>query len=303
MERPAVIALLLAAGWFQAVQYAPRAVSLRGCADCRGEPDDVCEVRAGAQSKPIEEYPRPLAGRIRLLRPSAETACAVPSQKLVGARAVIDLAAVRVAAAEPSVALLEAIRPGAAVHGWPRAPPLRGAESVAATPERSGLRLAVVCWPSERGWPSGALSQVNACEWWLLAVDRAGEPNLAGVSFPLAQSAFAAGTRWPAAFDKAAPLSEAVFAGAPQPSAPPAPAAPSAGPVRCGEAAGERTATLDRFDQWDRQIRGDSRPSLERASFTLRSPLWSGHCQEMDVLRAALEQQLGCALQVEGRCE
>jgi hypothetical protein len=62
-------------------------------------------------------------------------------------------------------------------------------------------------------------------------------------------------------------------------------------------------ATLDRFDQWDQHIRGDGQPSLDRASFTLRSALWSGHCQEMDVLRAALERQLECTVAVEGRCE
>src|SRR5439155_818678 len=91
VERTAVIALFAAIGWFYAVQYAPRPVSLRGCAECRGEPDDVCEVRSGAQLQPIDEYPRPAAGRIKLLRPSAETACAVPAQKIVGPRAAIEL--------------------------------------------------------------------------------------------------------------------------------------------------------------------------------------------------------------------
>ena len=58
---------VLAAAWFSAVQYTPHAVSLRGCAECKGEPDDVCEVHAGAQLAPLDEYPKPAGGRIHLL--------------------------------------------------------------------------------------------------------------------------------------------------------------------------------------------------------------------------------------------
>ncbi len=298
-----MIAILAAIGWFQAVQYTPRPVSVRGCAECRGEPDDVCEVRAGAQMEPLEEYPRPVAGRIKLLRPSAETACAVPAQKIVGPRAVIELAAVRMAATPPSPALLETLhlRPG--VRGWPRAPQRRNAETVPAAPDRTTLRLSLVCWPSEKGWPNRALGAANSCEWWLLALDGAGAPDLSGVSFAVAEPAFFAGSKWAAAFDQGTALAESLLVALPAAPAPAPPAAPAAAPARCGDGARERTATLDRFDQWDEQIRGETRPSLDRGSLMLRSALWTGHCQEMDVLRAALERQLECTLAVEGRCE
>lgn len=289
---------LLAAAWFSAVQYTPKPVNLRGCAECKGEPDDVCEVRAGAQVTPIDEYPRPFSGRIRLLRPSAENACAVPAQKIVGPRAAVELAAVRMASAPPSAALLEAVHLKPPIRGWPR----RNAEPVAAAPDRAALRLSVFCRPSDRGWPNRALNAANSCEWWLLAVDASGEPDLDGASFALAEPAFAAGSKWPTAFDRNGPLAESLFLGAPAP-APVVQTKAVEGVPRCGSAARERTATLDRFDQWDQQIRGDSQPSLDRASLTLRSALWSGHCQEMDVLRAALERQLECTLAVEGRCE
>ena len=292
--------VLVAAAWFAAVQYTPRAVSLRGCAECKGEPDDVCELRAGAQLAPIDEYPRPANGRIKLLRPSAENACAVPAQKIVGPRATVELAAVRMAATAPSAALLEAIHLKAPTRGWPRR---RSAEPIAATPDRAALRLSVLCRPAERGWPNRALGAANSCDWWLLAVDGNGQPDLAGASFALAEPPFAAGTKWPAAFDRNVALSETLFASAPAAPAPAAAAPAPSAPSRCGDGARERTATLDRFDQWDQQIRGDAQPSLDRVSFTLRSALWSGHCQEMDVLRSALERQLECTLAVEGRCE
>ena len=87
------------------------------------------------------------------------------------------------------------------------------------------------------------------------------------------------------------------------PAAPPPPPAPApqAGTSRCGEEARARTAVLDRFDQWERQITG-ARRSLDRAAFTLDAAAWSGHCPELDVLRSVLEQQLGCAVGQEGRC-
>jgi hypothetical protein len=70
----------------------------------------------------------------------------------------------------------------------------------------------------------------------------------------------------------------------------------------CGDAARAHTATLDRFDQWDLQIRGATRASLDRATFTLDAPAWTGHCQELDVLRGVLEQQLSCSVAVSGIC-
>jgi len=293
---------LAAAAWFSAVQYAPHAVSLRGCAECKGEPDDVCEVSAGALVQPLDEYLPPVNGRVRLLRPSAETACAVPAPKVLGPKAALELAAVRMAPAPPSQALIEGVRLKPPIRGWPQ----RHNAAVAAAPDRSALRLSVVCRAADRGWPLHALGAANSCEWWLLAVDAAGKPDLAGASFALAEPAFAAGSKWPAAFDRGAPLPESLFVSAPPPPPPPAlspvATAPPA-PSRCGDGARERTATLDRFDQWDRQIRGDARPSLDRASLTLRTALWTGHCQEMDVLRTALERQLECTVAVEGRCE
>jgi hypothetical protein len=70
----------------------------------------------------------------------------------------------------------------------------------------------------------------------------------------------------------------------------------------CGDAARAHAATLDRFDQWDLQIRGATRASLDRATFTLDAPAWTGHCQELDVLRGVLEQQLSCSVAVSGIC-
>jgi hypothetical protein len=189
-------------------------------------------------------------------------------------------------------------------------------------PQRTAVRLGVVCWPSDRGWPSpgggsaearAALDAVNACEWWLLSTTPAGDPDLAGASFPLGD-AFAAGdARFARAFDRATALDESLLlddpgtqyatpttAGAPYrvPEIAPSPAARA----KCSDAARGRTATLDRFDQWDARIRGSGGRSLDRASWTLDAGAWSGHCQEMDVLRGALEQQLSCALEVQGRC-
>jgi hypothetical protein len=81
--------------------------------------------------------------------------------------------------------------------------------------------------------------------------------------------------------------------------------APPAHPVprgECGDAARAHAATLDRFDQWDLQIRSATRASLDRGSWTLDAAAWSGHCQELDVLRTSLEQQLACAVAVSGHC-
>jgi hypothetical protein len=191
------------------------------------------------------------------------------------------------------------------------------------------LRFAVVCWPSEQGWPTpavggvagrDALDETNACEWWLLSTKPdSGEPDLSGASFPVGtgQPSFAYGdARWARAFDPAVPFEETSLFELPAAQRPPANAAPatpppqreaprsaaSRDPGRCGDAARSRTATLDRFDQWDAQIRGSERSSLDRSSWILNAAAWSGHCQELDVLRAALEQQLSCALELQGRC-
>ena len=114
---------------------------------------------------------------------------------------MIELAAVRMAASPPSPALLEALRLRPGIRGWPRAPQRRSAETIAPAPDRSALRLSLVCWPSDRGWPNRALGAANPCEWWLLAAGGAGEPDLAGTSFAVAEPAFPAGTKWPVAFD------------------------------------------------------------------------------------------------------
>jgi len=83
----------------------------------------------------------------------------------------------------------------------------------------------------------------------------------------------------------------------------PAPAAVmgARAPARCPGDGQVRTAVLDRFDQWEAQLVG-ARRSLDRSTFTLDAAAWSGHCQELDVLRSALEHQLGCAVGQEGRC-
>lgn len=299
------------------VQYAAKAATLRGCAECKGEPDDACEVRAGVQARPLDEYAQKrwaAPGRIKLLRSNADTDCAVPARSLFGVRAPVELAAVRMAAAPPPPALLEKYALGPSVHGWPR----KGQDrkpSGAAPPDRAALRAAVLCWPSEHGWPQpatgadarAALEKDNGCELWLLAVHATtGEPDLEGASFPLAVKPFAAtDAKWAAVLDPAVSLEDALVPQQPVAAAPapaPAPAAPPPAPQPCGDAARGRSATLDRFDQWDRQIRGAAAPSLDRGSFTLDAAAWSGHCQELDVLRAALDQQLGCATPISGKC-
>jgi hypothetical protein len=308
----ALLALSLLAGstpapdWFRAVQYAARPAALRGCAECAGEPDDVCEVRAGAQQAPLDDYAQqrwPARDRIRLLRPSAEAGCAVAAKSLFGPRATVDLAAVRMAPSPPSQALLDAVQLRAPVHGWPR-PPQRREKAAASTaaPDRASSRLAVVCWPAERGWPARELDGANSCEWWLLPVTAAGEPDLAGASVALAEPAFPAGDpKWARAFDRTAPLDESLFFAAPAPQ--PQASATRPAPTRCGDAAREHAATLDRFDQWDRQLRGAEQPSLDRTTLTLGAAAWAGHCQELEVLHAALERQLDCTVALEGTCQ
>jgi hypothetical protein len=318
MERAAVsallvLALLAAPEWFRAIQYTAQAAELRGCADCQGEPDDLCPVRAGARSEPLDEFARqrwPAAGRFRILRPSAEPECAVQATKFFGPKAPVELAAVRMSPSPPSQALLETLSLRPPIHGWPRAPPRRSPDTAAgAAMDRGGLRLSVVCWPSDHGWPMQAgvnardLAPGNSCEWWLLPVGPGGEPELAGASFAVAEPAFPAGAgRWPRAFDRTAPLDESLFLPQAAPKTTSAPGTAST-PARCGDGARERTATLDRFDQWDLQIRRTRQASLDRATLTLDGAAWTGHCQELDVLRTALERQLDCALAVTGKCQ
>jgi len=312
--------------WFRAYQYAARPQTLRGCSDCAGERDDVCEVPAGVLVQPIGEYAHarwPAPGRLKLLRSKADPDCAVPAfgpKGVLAGHAGVEIAAIRLARAAPSQALLDRFVEAAAVHGWPVAPPRRKPDQmVRAQAHRSNERLAVVCWPSEQGWPapagSGAEGQpdpgpTNSCEVWLLPVKpQTGDPDLSGASFP-ATTAFPAGDpRWAKAFDPDVPLDDSLLlGGSPPPSqaarpAEPAPPPPSpAALARCGEAARKKTATLERFEQWEAQVLGGAHASLDREAWTLNAPAWSGHCQEMDVLRAALEQQLGCAVARRGPC-
>jgi hypothetical protein len=278
--------VLLAAAWFSVVQATPHKVSLRGCAECAGEPDDVCEVRPGAQTAPLDDVPLVANGRFRLLRPSAEAACAVPLAK---ALAKLDIAAVRMAQSPPSAALVEAVKLRA-VHGWPS----RKNAAAQATPDRSALRLAYVCPASEKAWP--VTKALGPCDFWLLAVNAAGEPDVSATSFQIANA-----PKWEHALDRDAVLDESLFV-----SAPPKPAVVAAKEKEkrtCADAAREQTATLDRFDQWDAQIRKAPASSLNRATLTLGATRWTGHCQELEVLRAALEKQLDCAVAVEGVCE
>lgn len=317
MNLALALLLLAAPDWFQAVQYTVRAATLRGCAQCQGEPDEPCELRAGAQVEPFDDYLRQRwteSGRLRLLRPSSEERCAVPAKGVLGLRAPVELAAVRIAGVAPSAALIQSLKLRAPVRGWPRNPQRRTREApLEVAPDRAALRLAVVCWPSDRGWPaqSGTQARVlgsdNACEWWLLPVTPAGEPDLAAASFAVAEPAFNPGSpRWARVFDRSAPIDESLFVVPPPPQpaaqAAPVPVAPPPAPVRCSDTARERTATLDRFDQWDRSLRGARGPSLDRATLTLDAASWAGHCQELEVLRSALERQLDCALAVEGTC-
>jgi hypothetical protein len=334
-----LLALLLSsaaaqADWFRAVQYAPAPAVLRGCAECQGEPDDACDVRAGLQMRALDDYARqrwPAPGRIKLMRSNADPDCAVPARALFASRGPVELAAIRMATSPPAPALLEQLALGPAVSGWPRRSPQRNVLPVAtAVPDRAALRTALVCWPSEKGWPSPAaatdaratLAKANLCEWWLVAVrPDTGEPDPAGASFPIAVKPFpATAAQWAAALDPALPLEDALLrqtaatsqpdparALAPAPARAPAPAPDpdpdrDRGPAKCGDVARSRSATLDRFDQWDRHIRNAAAPSLDRASFSLDAAVWSGHCQELDVLRAALERQLGCTAALTGEC-
>jgi hypothetical protein len=327
MERAAMSAALLilalaapAPDWFRVYQYALKAATLRGCSECQGEPDDVCEVRAGAQSRALDEYAAqrpPAPGRVSLLRSKAETDCAPPAKVLFSPKGGVELTAIRMARAAPSAALLDRLAPRFALQGWPRTPQRRkGTEPRAALPERTALRVSLLCWGSERAWPAAELGPGSTCEWWLLPVGADGEPDVAGPSFPLLaqrnkwpEQFHFGDARWSRAFDRAAPLEESTLLGEetpkPEPPAAPAPLPPPAAPppvaARCGAEARQRTALLDRFDQWEQQIVGPRR-SLDRASWTLDAAVWSGHCPEMDVLRSVLEQQLGCAVGQEGRC-
>jgi len=322
------IALLTASeapDWFRVYQYAAKPASLRGCSDCQGEPDDVCEVRPGAQTRALAEYAQQRSrspDRVKLLRSKADPDCAVPAAAFFGPRGTVELAAIRLSRTPPSAALIDRFAVRSAIDGWPRAPQRRKDQHlVAAQADRSALRAALVCWGAERGWPSSDLLGATTCEWWLLPVKADGDPDLARSSFPLvagrerwAEPFRYGDARWARAFDPGAAFDESILLGGepPRPEAaaaapappPPAPAAvppPPAASARCGGEARVRTALLDRFDQWEAQIVG-ARRSLDRASWTLDAGAWSGHCQEMDVLRGALEQQLGCALGHEGRC-
>ena len=293
-----LLLLATALDWFHVYQYTPKAAALRGCSECKGEPDDLCEVRAGAQIRSLEEVRPGPAGRLHLLRSKADPDCAVPAKALL--HGPLELAAVRLSRAASSAALVE--RAARGVKGWPRAPPKRkGQELTEERPQRSALRLALICWPSEQGWPRAALDSSNSCEWWLLPL-KEGEPDLAAASFALTEKAFAFGdVRWARAFDPAVALDDSLLVGSATQSAPAKAIAAPAPPVRCGDAARSRRAAVERFEQWEAQIRG-ARRSLDPASWTLDAASWSGHCQEMDVLRAALEQQLGCALSQQGSC-
>src|SRR6185295_12082733 len=274
LERPAMTAALLlsllaaapAPDWFRAFQYAQKPAALRGCSECQGEPDDLCEVRAGTQSRPLDEYRRERPeqpDRVKLLRARADPGCAVRAGTLFGPKGAVELAAIRVARVPPSAALIEKLEIRQAIAGWPRAPIRRkGVQPAAAPPDRAQLRLALVCWGSERGWPSADLGRSTSCEWWLLPFRADGEADESRASFAVLArpqgwpELFRFGDpRWPRAFDPASTLDESILLGEePKPPEPPAPVAAPAPPRR------------------------------------------------EDVRCAALEQQLGCSIAQEGHC-
>jgi len=308
--------------WFRAYQYAAKPQTLRGCSDCAGERDDVCEVPAGVLSQPIGEYAQarwPAAGRLKLLRSKADPDCAVPAfgaKGILAGHAGVEIAAIRLARGAPSTAVLEHVAGAAAVQGWPVAPWRRKADApVRAHAQRSAEHLAAVCWPSEQGWPAAPTETDgpgpgNSCELWLLPVKpQTGEPDLSGVSIPVTSPFSAGDPKWAKAFDPNVPIDDSlVLGGSPAPvvvarhvEPAPAPAAPAA-VARCGEAARKKTATLERFAQWEAEVLGAAHHSLDQKDWTLDATAWSAHCQEMDVLRAALEQQLGCTIARRGPC-
>src|SRR6266478_1255309 len=118
--------------WFRAWQYTAKPATLRGCSECQGEPDDVCEVRSGAQTRALAEYAlqrSTAADRVKLLRSKADPDCAVRAATFFGVRY--------------------------SVAGWPRAPQRRkGQQLLPATPDRAALRIGLVCWGAEHAWPT-----------------------------------------------------------------------------------------------------------------------------------------------------
>jgi len=202
------------------------------------------------------------------------------------------------------------------------------------------LRLAAVCWPSVEGWPvpadrsgSDALASLepkNPCEWWLLPF-KGGEPepDLDGRSYLVVpnsrdamQGRFAARRHWPDLFgpDAAASVQDALEAGwdaAPTASdaalvasegamaartrearPQPAPQPRGAGqglPVCAADVARTHQIVFARFAAWAERFG----VSEGREDVWLPSR-WGGRCATYEVLRSALEERLGCRLEVEG---
>lgn len=297
----ALLAIALSDG-FRVYQYTPKAVVVRGCAECAGEPDETCQIPAGVQTRGLSEYARgrwPAQGRLKLLVSSADPDCAVPEQK---PRGTLELAAIHLGEAAPTDSLFASA--GKGVRGWPRAPNHRTPEEVpVAEARRASLRPAMVCWPAKSGWPSprgegkdarAGLDPANSCEPWLLAVTAAGAPDPGGASFRAGPATAFGDARFLRAMQSLVP------AAPPRAEAPPR--LEEKKKAGCPEAAAARPAVVERFLQWERSIRGAGASSLDRHAFSLDAVAWAGHCQELEVLHAALERQLGCAVAQEGRC-
>src|SRR5256885_13466948 len=169
--------------WFRAWQYTAKPATLRGCSECQGEPDDVCEVRSGAQTRALAEYAlqrSTAADRVKLLRSKADPDCAVRAATFFSARSPVELAAIRLARTPPSAALLERFGVRYSVAGWPRAPQRRkGQQLLPATPDRAALRIGLVCWGAEHAWPTVQPGAAGSCGWGLLPVRAGARQRLA----------------------------------------------------------------------------------------------------------------------------
>jgi hypothetical protein len=167
--------------------------------------------------------------------------CVADAAELIGAKAGLAIAAIRVSEEPPRAAILD-LSPKAppSTPGWP-SPILRrrlGSDTLKPAPrgDTSMLRLAAVCWPSVEAWPVPqdrqgettlpSLEPKNQCEWWMLPFKQTKsggdvEPDLDGRSYLVVANSrdawdgqFNARLHWPQLFsDPTLNIQEALEAG------------------------------------------------------------------------------------------